>query len=70
MKLKALHRIEGKRVIRPGEEFEISKEAGERLVTLGAAALIATEEAGGNTPHPPSQGEETRPREGTKKAGK
>jgi len=70
MRLKALHRIEGKRVIRPGEEFEISKEAGERLVTLGAAALIATEEAGGITHPAPSQIEETRLRERTKKAGK
>lgn len=40
MKLKAIHRIEGKQVVEPGAEFETTDEKGKRLISLGAAVMI------------------------------
>ena len=40
MKLRAIHRLEGKTVIAPGSVFDADKEMGERLISLGAAVAI------------------------------
>ena len=45
MRLKAVHRLEGKDVIAPGAEFNAGKEVAERLIFLGAAVEIAAETA-------------------------
>ncbi|KAF0145107.1 MAG: hypothetical protein FD156_1218 [Nitrospirae bacterium] len=42
MRLKAIHRIEGKEVVEPGAEFDSTDEAGKRLISLGAAMEIKT----------------------------
>ena len=50
MRLKALHRIEGKNLKNPGDEFSAEEAVGKRLISLGAAVEIPqaqTEEGGG-----------------------
>ena len=42
MRIKAIHRIEGKKVVEPGTEFETTEEAGKRLISLGAAIEVKT----------------------------
>jgi len=42
MRIKAIHRIEGKKVVEPGAEFETTEEAGKRLISLGAAIEVKT----------------------------